>query len=136
MTPVYFVRDPQLFKQIAVKDFESFEDHKFVLEPEADSLIGNTVFMMRGKTWRQMRATLSPAFTGSKMRQMFELIRECAVASTEFCIREIQQSGEHDIEIKEYYARYTNDVITDLLLIYSNESFLIHKRLIEFTGDC
>lgn len=114
MTPVYLVRDPQLFKQIAIKDFESFEDHKFVLEPEADSLIGNTVFMMRGKKWRQMRATLSPAFTGSKMRLMFELIRECAVASTDYFMRETEQTGEREIEIKEFYARYTNDVIASV----------------------
>lgn len=111
MTPVYFLRDPELFKQIAIKDFDSFEDHKFVLEPEADSLIGNTVFMMRGQKWRDMRQTLSPAFSCSKMRLMFELIRECAVASTSHFIKETARTGECQVEIKEFFARYTNDVI-------------------------
>lgn len=111
MTPVYLLRDPELFKQIAIKDFDSFEDHKFVLDPEADSLIGNTVFMMCGQKWRDMRTTLSPAFTGCKMRLMFELVRECAVASTEYFNNETMQTREHVVEIKEFYARYTNDVI-------------------------
>lgn len=111
MTPVYFVRDPQLFKQIAIKDFDSFEDHKFVLAPEADSLIGNTVFMMRGQKWRDMRQTLSPAFTCSKMKMMFELIRECAMASTTHFTRETAKTGACHVEIKEFFARYTNDVI-------------------------
>lgn len=111
MTPVYFLRDPELFKQIAIKDFDSFVDHKFVLEPEADSLIGNTVFMMRGQRWREMRATLSPAFTGSKMRLMFELIRECAVQSTLHFVEDTSRTGKYHVEIKEFYARYANDVI-------------------------
>lgn len=114
MTPVYFLRDPELFKQIAIKDFDHFEDHKFVLEPEADSLIGNTVFMMRGQKWREMRATLSPAFTCSKMRLMFELIKECAMASTQFFTDEMKTIGEKELEIKEFYARYTNDVIASV----------------------
>lgn len=46
MTPLYLIRDPELFRQIAIKDFDSFEDHKFVIDAEIDSLIGNTVFMV------------------------------------------------------------------------------------------
>lgn len=111
MTPVYFLRDPELFKQISIKDFDSFEDHKFVLEPETDSLIGNTVFMMRGQKWREMRATLSPAFTCSKMKLMFELIRECATASSTFFMKQTEKTGECQVEIKDFFARYTNDVI-------------------------
>lgn len=49
MTPQYMITDPELFKQIAVKDFDSFEDHKFVIDREVDSLFGNTLFLMRGK---------------------------------------------------------------------------------------
>lgn len=33
---------------------------------------------LHGEEWRQMRATLSPAFTGSKMRLMLDLVSDCA----------------------------------------------------------
>lgn len=110
MSPVFFIRDPELFKKIAIKEFDSFEDHKFIIEPHMDAMMGNTLFLMRGQTWREMRATLSPAFTGSKMRRMFELIRECAVQSCDSLLSESNRD-EYGIELTDFFSRYTNDVI-------------------------
>lgn len=110
MRPIYLIRDPELAKQITTKDFESFENHKFVIDPKLDSLIGNTIFAMSGQKWRDMRTTMSPAFTGSKMRHMFELIRECAVESANHFISKNPKES-HCLEMREYVARYANDVI-------------------------
>lgn len=110
MSPVFFVRDPELFKMIAIKEFDSFEDHKFIIEPNMDSMMGNTLFLMRGQTWREMRTTLSPAFTGCKMRHMFELIRECAMQSCDSLLGQSNRT-EHEIELTDFFSRYTNDVI-------------------------
>lgn len=49
MRPIYVLRDPELYKQIAVKHFDSFVDHRFIIEPQMDSLVGNTLFLMRGE---------------------------------------------------------------------------------------
>jgi cytochrome P450 family 9 len=68
-TPKYLIRDPEIFKQISVKDFESFEDREVFIKPEVDSLFGNSILCLRGKKWHDMRAILSPGFTG--MRQLF-----------------------------------------------------------------
>lgn len=112
MRPIYLVRDPDLFKQMAIKDFESFENHKFVIDPKLDSLIGNTIFSMSGKKWRDMRSTLSPAFTGRKMRGMFELIRECAEEAAD-CLQRNPATvgGSNFLEMRGFLARYANDVI-------------------------
>lgn len=75
-----------------------------------DAMMGNTLFLMRGQTWREMRATLSPAFTGSKMRRMFELIRECAIQSCDSLLGESNRD-EYGIELTDFFSRYTNDVI-------------------------
>lgn len=111
MTPQYMIRDPQIVKQISVKDFDSFEDHKFLIDPEIDTLFGNTVFLMRGKKWRDMRATLSPAFTGSKMRLMFELVRDCALNSVTYIQNNLNQNGTIALEMGEIFGRYGTDVI-------------------------
>lgn len=112
MTPIYFLRDPELFKQIAIKEFDSFEDHRFIIEPEMDSLMGNTLFLMRGQKWREMRTTLSPAFTGSKMRLMFDLVSECAIQSCNAIdVKKIDKNIDESIEMRDFYSRYTNDVI-------------------------
>lgn len=51
-TPVYVIRDPQLIKQLAVKEFDHFVDHKFVLDGDPDSLFGRALFSLRGSKWR------------------------------------------------------------------------------------
>ncbi|KAL9703491.1 hypothetical protein quinque_007009 [Culex quinquefasciatus] len=68
-------------KKIAVKDFDHFVDHTGMTGASeavenSHMLVTNTLVALRGNKWRDMRATLSPAFTGSKMRQMFTLIAE------------------------------------------------------------
>ena len=111
LTPIYFIRDPELLKQVAIKDFESFEDHKFVLEPEMCSLMGNTMFMMKGQKWRDMRATLSPTFTGAKIKQMFDLIREVAIDAKTFMLNDAPENGVKQYDMYLLSSKLANDVI-------------------------
>lgn len=95
---------------MTIKDFDSFEDHKYFLGDSAGELFGNSLFMMRGEKWKDMRSVLSPAFTGSKMRQMFELITECADDFVDTIFKQ-QASKEIPYEMKDLFSKYTNDVI-------------------------
>ncbi|XP_050684344.1 cytochrome P450 9e2-like isoform X2 [Leptidea sinapis] len=74
--PHLLIRDPDLIKQITVKDFDHFVDHKEFFPVEVEPLFGNSVFMMKGERWRDMRSTLSPAFTSSKMKLMMPFMTE------------------------------------------------------------
>lgn len=107
----YILRDPEAFKRIAIKDFDYFEDHRVLLDGTGDELFVKSLFNMSGETWRQMRATLSPAFTGSKMRQMFELISECADDVVTHFQKRVANGEKVHIEMKDFFSRYTNDVI-------------------------
>lgn len=69
--PVLLLNDPELIKQLTVKEFDHFTDHNLFVDESMDTLLGNSLFFVTGQKWRDMRATLSPAFTGSKMRHMF-----------------------------------------------------------------
>lgn len=113
MRPIYILRDPELYKSIAVKNFDSFVDHRFIIEPQMDKLMGNTLFLMRGEKWRKMRTTLTPAFTGSKMRHMFDLVRECAVESKNYLLETFFPTVgcEMSMEMTDFYSRVTNDTI-------------------------
>ena len=51
-TPTYFVRDPKLLKKMAVKDFDSFPDHKNFLDENVDPLFGRALFSLQGQKWR------------------------------------------------------------------------------------
>ncbi|KXZ75754.1 putative cytochrome P450 9f2-like Protein [Tribolium castaneum] len=67
------------------------------------------VFARRDEKWRDMRATLSPSFTSSKMRIMFELMDECAREFVQHF--KSQNSDTVELEMKDTLRRFTNDVI-------------------------
>lgn len=113
--PVYFVRDIDILRQMTIKDFDNFEDHVAFIESDSDALFGKSLFMLSEKKWRQMRATLSPAFTSSKMRHMFELVVECAEDMAKHLIDESKQGRSVRWEMKEFFSRYTSDVIGKIL---------------------
>ncbi|XP_055313348.1 probable cytochrome P450 9f2 [Sitodiplosis mosellana] len=106
-----FIRDPDLCKQIFVKDFVNFEDRKGFINEDVDELWGKSLLSLHGEKWRQMRATLSPAFTGSKMRLMFELVLECADGIIKHFLKQIENGEKINLEMKDFFSRYTNDVI-------------------------
>lgn len=58
-----------------------------------------------------MRSTLSPAFTGSKMRQMFDFVSIIGHQTAEGIKLEVNQGGEGTFEFKALATKFTVDVI-------------------------
>ncbi|XP_062563384.1 probable cytochrome P450 9f2 [Armigeres subalbatus] len=147
MKPIYMMRDPEVIKQITVKDFDYFMDHTPTMtnskpddEVGGESLFGNSLFALRGQKWRDMRATLSPAFTGSKMRHMFDLVADCAKSMGEFFKSEAAAGKVLEYEMKDTFSRFGNDVIAtvafgikvDSLRDRENEFFMKGKAMLNF----
>ncbi|KXJ73267.1 hypothetical protein RP20_CCG016130 [Aedes albopictus] len=143
--PVYMIRDVEIIKTITVKDFEHFTDHTPTMtgtgeEVREDSLFGNSLFALRGQKWRDMRATLSPAFTGSKMRHMFELVAECGQSMAAFLVSEAKAGKRLEFEMKDTFARFGNDVIAtvafgikvDSMRDRENDFYMKGKQLLNF----
>lgn len=70
--PKYMIRDVELIKQIAIKDFDHFVNHNFFVDENVDSF-GRSLFVMRNQRWRDMRSKLSPAFTGTIFINFFHI---------------------------------------------------------------
>lgn len=51
-TAVYLVRDPQLIKQMAVKDFDYFMDHRVIISEDVDALFGKALISLTGQKWK------------------------------------------------------------------------------------
>ncbi|PSN52369.1 Cytochrome P450 9e2 [Blattella germanica] len=144
MNPVLVLRDPELIKMVTVKDFEYFLDHRAPISEEAEPMFGKNLFNLRGHRWKEMRSTLSPAFTSSKMKNMFVLVSECGKQLGEF-LMECSRDKKGDlltVELKDLYTRYTNDVIAtsafgigcDSLKNPKNEFFQMGKDVTNFGG--
>ncbi|XP_011155385.2 cytochrome P450 9e2 [Solenopsis invicta] len=107
--PIVIVRDPELIKNIAVKDFEHFTDHRSFIDETVEPLFGKNIFSLRGDRWKEMRNILSPSFTASKMKFMFELISKCSHNFVNYLVDHPELCRE--METKGAFRRYTNDVI-------------------------
>ncbi|XP_029170173.1 cytochrome P450 9e2-like [Nylanderia fulva] len=108
--PVIFLRDPELIKDILVKEFERFHDHRTFADGVIDEpLFSKNIFALRGDRWREMRNTLSPSFTANKMKIMLDLVSKCA---SEF-VNYLDDHPELCVEVdtKQIFRRYTTDVI-------------------------
>lgn len=115
--PIYLIRDAAIFKQIAISGFSSFENHQFLIGPEMDSVMGNTLFSLCGKKWQMMRKHLKPGFTSVKLTSYFKLVQKCAIQS---CMA----IAEKENEMVDLFSRYSNDVILSTAFGVEINSFL------------
>lgn len=139
LTPTLVMRDVDLIKQITVKDFDHFLDHRSFVPEGADELWSRNLFALKGEQWRDMRITLSPSFTSSKMKLMFNLISDCA----ENFVEHFAARGEKvvTVEMKDTFSRYANDVIAtcafgvkcDSLKERENDFFMMGRDATDFS---
>ncbi|KAJ3645276.1 hypothetical protein Zmor_022942 [Zophobas morio] len=138
--PTLLLKDPDLIKQITVKDFDHFVDHRNFIPEDSDPLWGKNLFALTGNKWREMRAKLSPAFTGSKMKHMFTLISQSGQQFVDHFLKKDQDLII--VEMKDTFTRFTNDVIAstafgvqcDSLDDTNNEFYLMGKEATNFDG--
>nr|WCC58105.1 cytochrome P450 [Pharsalia antennata] len=136
--PILIITDPELIKQVTVKDFDHFTDHVNVMPTESDPLFAKNLFSLPGKKWREMRTLLTPSFTSSKMRFMFKLINE----SAENFARHFPKKDEDPVEVdmKDAFSRFSTDVIATTACGISvnsledpnNEFYLMGQKSIDF----
>lgn len=109
--PTLILRDPELIKQITVKDFDHFTDHIHVPTNDIEPIFSQNLLFLKGERWRKLRGILSPAFTGNKMRLMFELMDTSAKQYVEYFLKQNKNVVEH--ELKQSFTRFANDVIAN-----------------------
>nr|AJN91174.1 cytochrome P450 monooxygenase CYP9G19 [Cnaphalocrocis medinalis] len=134
--PIMLIRDIEIIKSITVKNFDHFVDHKEFI-PVQEDIFGKSMFSMKGNTWRDMRTTLSPAFTGSKMRLMMPSMIEVSQNVVEY----LRDNPDEITDVDDLMRRYTNDVIAaagfglevNSFKDKNNEFYRIGQSLFKFT---
>ncbi|XP_069702396.1 probable cytochrome P450 6a14 [Periplaneta americana] len=106
--PSLMIRDPDIIKDILVKDFDHFYSRGFTVNEKMEPLQGH-LFALSGTKWRNLRVKMTPTFTSGKMKMMFGTLVECG-KELETVLQEPAKNGEV-IEIKDLLARYTTDII-------------------------
>ncbi|CAH2269488.1 jg27297 [Pararge aegeria aegeria] len=141
MKPVIIVRDLDLAKNITVKDFEHFLDHRNFTDEKVDQLFSRNLISLRGQEWKDMRSTLSPAFTSSKIKLMVPFMEEVGEQMMRALQKKISESTTTsvDIDCKDLTSRYANDVIASCAFglkvdSYSDENNKFYEMGKEATG--
>ncbi|KAJ8667891.1 hypothetical protein QAD02_009554 [Eretmocerus hayati] len=118
--PITVIRDIELIKNITVKHFDNFPDHRTLVDVEMDPLFGRNLFLIRGDEWRHSRKFLGQFFTSSKMKGMFDLVKNC----TERMIKHLDETPNPKvISSKILFSKQMNDAIASCAFGIAVDSF-------------
>lgn len=106
--PTLVLVDPDYAKDILIKDFQYFTDRHFFHNPKHDPK-NESLFVVEKDEWKFMRQNLSPTFTSSKMKMIFQSVMKCTVPMVEYL--ENCAKNKEDIDVKDTMAAYTINVI-------------------------
>ena len=101
-TPVLLVRDPELIKLILVKDFSCFPSKGIHADLQNDPLSCH-LFNLEGDQWRYIRTKLTPAFTSSKLKIVYQHIDHFSEQLIEHLEKEMKKT-----EIIDIYSELVN----------------------------
>ncbi|XP_017777370.1 PREDICTED: cytochrome P450 9e2-like [Nicrophorus vespilloides] len=146
--PILVIKDPDLIKQLLVKQFSNFVNRIDIINKDMDPFLGNSLLFLHNEDWKTMRSTLSPAFTGSKMKEMSNLMIQISHKFFEY----LRKNGKSKfaVDMKDLSTRFTNDIIASCAYgiecnslkekeneIYSlgkNMTNLTYSRIMKFFG--
>ncbi|EFN82419.1 probable cytochrome P450 6g2 [Harpegnathos saltator] len=76
--PMLLLRSHDLIKQIMVRHFDVFPNRRFGSFDGSDTMdLYNLLAVTSQSVWKYLRAKLTPALTGQKLKAMMPLVREC-----------------------------------------------------------
>lgn len=73
--PTVVIADPELIKQITIKEFPKFQNRYF---PEVNPPINSFLFIAKDDQWKRIRSTLSPTFSALKLKEVIGLMDDAA----------------------------------------------------------
>ncbi|KAJ9577525.1 hypothetical protein L9F63_005898 [Diploptera punctata] len=106
--PTLLLRDPELIKEVMVKDFGRFYGRGIITNEDIDPLQGH-LFALSGSKWRNLRVKLTPTFTSGKMKMMFPTMVQTGKELQEYL--KTPADKQEVLEIKDLLARYSTDII-------------------------
>lgn len=73
------IKDPELVKQVLIKDFNKFSNRFIKPDFHNDPLAASNLFFTKNPEWKMIRTKLTPVFTSGKIKHMFHLIDDVSI---------------------------------------------------------
>lgn len=105
--PAIYISDPEIIKQILVKDFDHFVNHPSfgTLGP----IVRKMVFFLENQEWKTVRTAFTPAFTSGKIKRVSSLMLE----HIENNIKKVASEAENGCEIdaQKFFSQISLGII-------------------------
>ncbi|MDF1854059.1 cytochrome P450 [Pseudooceanicola sp.] len=102
----YLINQPELVKRVLKDRPDDFPKSNRIGEG-LRPLLGNSVFLTNGETWKRQRRIIDPAFEGGRLRDTFPAMW----AAAEACVARLAARTGTPIEIEEETSHAAADVI-------------------------
>ncbi|XP_050716925.1 cytochrome P450 3A41-like isoform X2 [Eriocheir sinensis] len=110
--PVLVIFDPDMIKNVMVRDFDHFTDLRdFHLKTgvERDEMVSEMLSLKNGADWKNLRAIMTPTFTSGKIKGMFPLVCDKADVLVKVLLKEASENTH--VNVKKTFGRFTMDTI-------------------------
>lgn len=105
-TKCLVITDADLIKDVLIRNFHKFSDRRIITGHWVSK---NQLVNQGGIEWKTNRAILSPAFTSSKMKLMYPLMKQCySLLDREL---KFHANNGNKVTVKNLYAQFTTSVI-------------------------
>ncbi|XP_054158288.1 cytochrome P450 3A6-like [Oppia nitens] len=109
--PVLYLSEPDLIRDVLVKDFHSFQNRRDY-STGADKIIEKVVSLNRDDDWKRIRTIISPTFTAGKLRKVMPLITGCMDNMDKY-LDTVSKNGSSGAgsDLKLLFGAYSMEVI-------------------------
>lgn len=122
--PCIILRDPELIKNVLIRDFENFSDRHFAGFTQKDSMGMKNLFGLKNPVWKYLRSKITPSLTKGKLKQMLPLMMKTAEPMMSFLESQaLERDGTRTVDAQELNYKYTTDLIANVALGTKTDSF-------------
>ncbi|XP_031553362.1 cytochrome P450 3A24-like isoform X2 [Actinia tenebrosa] len=120
MNPMLLVSDPEMIKQITVKEFNKFVNRPFAVAGGGIPPTNKSLLSLLDDDWRRLRTTITPVFSAAKMKQVVPLINSsCSTLAKVFGKAAESNSS---IDVFRTYGKFTMEVIMSTAFGFESNS--------------
>lgn len=133
-TPRLVVIEPELVKDVLIRNFKNFPDNEFsdMIDKDSDPLLSRNPFFLKGEEWKEKRAEVTPAFTASRLKAIYPLIEDVQVRLINYINQQLTKN--EPFESRELCAKFTTDVVSNSIFGIDAQSFTKEKPEIREMG--
>ena len=104
--PIFNISDPEVIRNIMIRDFRHFVDRKEAASHRISKLF---LTFLKGSEWKRARNIMTPTFTSAKMKAMMSLMNECVDTLVKSLTKKAK--NKEYVDVKDVFGFYTIDVI-------------------------